>query len=194
MTMHDVPAGQPLPRGVRLGVDVGMARVGVAGSDPDCILATPIRTLKRDPRRDSDIGVLVREARERGAVQIFVGLTRTMKGGESESTRVARDYAGRLVRALTAADLQVSVNLVDERLTTVTAHRSLHNAGVGSREHRRVVDQVAAVEILQQAIDMQRSLGRDVGTVVPPPAGGRTAGNEGPGLSQEEHYGAGETQ
>jgi len=190
MTTHSGPSG--LQPGVRLGVDVGMARVGVAGSDPDCILATPIRTLKRDARKDSDIDVLVREARERGAVQIFVGLPRTMKGGESESTRMARNYAVRLVQALAAADLQVSVNLVDERLTTVAAHRSLHSAGLGGREHRKVVDQVAAVEILQQAIDMQRSLGRDVGTVVP--ACGRAGVQEGPRIRHEEHYGAGETQ
>jgi putative holliday junction resolvase len=169
-----------------------MARVGVAGSDPDSILATPIRTLKRDARKDSDIKVLVREARERGAVQIFVGLPRTLKGGESASTQMARDYARRLVQALAAEDLQVSVNLVDERLTTVAAHRSLHSAGLAGREHRQVVDQAAAVGILQQAIDMQRSLGRDVGTVVPEP--GRAAGQEEPRISQEEQYGAGETQ
>ncbi|NKX54068.1 Holliday junction resolvase RuvX [Arthrobacter sp. E918] len=180
-----------------------MARVGVAGSDPDSILATPIRTLKRDARKDSDIKVLVREARERGAVQIFVGLPRTLKGGESESTRMARDYAARLAGALAAEGLQVSVNLVDERLTTVAAHRSLHTAGVGSRDHRKVVDQAAAVQILQQAIDMQRSLGRDVGSPVQaPPAHGRDrardgapgAGQEGPGLSEEEQDRAGETE
>jgi putative Holliday junction resolvase len=199
MAAHSDPAGPQAPRrGVRLGVDVGMARVGLAGCDPDGILATPIRTLKRDTRKDSDIKVLVREARERGAVQIFVGLPRTMKGGESESTRMARDYAGRLVRALAAEDLHISVNLVDERLTTVSAHRSLRDAGLGSKEHRKVVDQVAAVGILQQAIDMQRTHGRDVGTVVPPPAGGtghgRDAGHEEPRISHEEDYGAGETQ
>jgi putative holliday junction resolvase len=157
------------PAGTKLGVDVGLARVGLAGSDPGGILATPIRTLKRDAKKNSDIRVLVREAAERSAVQVFVGLPRTMKGGESASTQMAREYADLLAQALADADLAVSVNLIDERLTTVSAHRTLHSAGMSSREHRKVVDQVAAVEILQQALDMQRALGRDVGSPVAVP-------------------------
>jgi putative Holliday junction resolvase len=157
------------PAGTKLGVDVGLARVGLAGSDPGGILATPIRTLKRDAKKNSDIRVLVREVAERSAVQVFVGLPRTMKGGESASTRMAREYADLLAKALADAGLAVSVNLIDERLTTVSAHRTLHSAGMSSREHRKVVDQVAAVEILQQALDMQRALGRDVGSPVAVP-------------------------
>lgn len=157
------------PAGTKLGVDVGLARVGLAGSDPGGILATPIRTLKRDAKKNSDIRVLVREAAERSAVQVFVGLPRTMKGGESASTQMAREYADMLAKALADAGLAVSVNLIDERLTTVSAHRTLHSAGMSSREHRKVVDQVAAVEILQQALDMQRALGRDVGSPVAVP-------------------------
>lgn len=157
------------PAGTKLGVDVGLARVGLAGSDPGGILATPIRTLKRDAKKNSDIRVLVREAAERSAVQVFVGLPRTMKGGESASTQMAREYADMLAQALADAGLAVSVNLIDERLTTVSAHRALHSAGMSSREHRKVVDQVAAVEILQQALDMQRALGRDVGSPVAVP-------------------------
>jgi putative Holliday junction resolvase len=157
------------PAGTKLGVDVGLARIGLAGSDPGGILATPIRTLKRDAKKNSDIRVLVREAAERSAVQVFVGLPRTMKGGESASTQMAREYADLLAQALADAGLAVSVNLIDERLTTVSAHRTLHSAGMSSREHRKVVDQVAAVEILQQALDMQRALGRDVGSPVAVP-------------------------
>ncbi|HEX2248225.1 MAG TPA: Holliday junction resolvase RuvX [Arthrobacter sp.] len=157
------------PAGTKLGVDVGLARVGLAGSDPGGILATPIRTLKRDAKKNSDIRVLVREVAERSAVQVFVGLPRTMKGGESASTRMAREYADLLAKALADAGLAVSGNLIDERLTTVSAHRTLHSAGMSSREHRKVVDQVAAVEILQQALDMQRALGRDVGSPVAVP-------------------------
>ncbi|WP_442864255.1 Holliday junction resolvase RuvX [Arthrobacter sp. ATA002] len=143
-----------------------MARVGLAVSDPDGVLAMPVKTLKRDAKKDSDVRVLVREAAERGAVQVFVGLPRSMKGTETASTQMARDYAGVLLEALERAGNGISVRLVDERLTTVSAHRSLHEAGLNSREHRRVVDQAAAVAILQQAIDMQRSLGRDVGEPV----------------------------
>lgn len=155
------------PHGPKLGVDVGQVRVGLAGCDRDGVLATPVRTLKRDPRRNSDVRILVREAMERGAVQIVVGLPRNLSGREGASAEMARDYAALIVEELLRQSQQVPVRLVDERLSTVSAHRSLHAAGLSSREHRKVVDQVAAVEILQHAIDMQRSRGRDVGDPVP---------------------------
>lgn len=154
------------PRGIKLGVDVGLARVGLAVCDPGGMLATPVRTLKRDARKNSDIRVLVREAAERDAVEIFVGLPRSLSGNETASTAMAREYAEALAGELLRADLQIPVRLIDERLTTVSAHRSLHEAGLNSRNHRRVVDQAAAVAILQQSIDMQRSLDRDVGEPV----------------------------
>lgn len=154
------------PQGVKLGVDVGMVRVGLASCDPDGILATPVKTLSRDQKKNSDIKVLVKEAAARGVCQIFVGLPRTMKGEEKASAQMARSYAQLLTQALAAAELAVPVMLVDERLTTVSAHTALHNAGVSSREHRKVVDQVAAVEILQHAIDMQKARNANVGEQV----------------------------
>ena len=157
---------QEYPRGVKLGVDVGQARVGLAVSDPDGTLAMPVKTLKRDAKKNSDIRVLVREAADRNAVQVFVGLPRSMRGTETASTQMARDYADALLAALERSGTDIPVSLVDERLTTVSAHRSLHEAGLNSKEHRRVVDQAAAVAILQHAIDMQRSLERDVGEPV----------------------------
>lgn len=140
-----------------LGVDVGMARVGVAASDRDGMLATPVKTLKRDVKKSSDISVLVKLAAEREAAQIFVGLPRSMSGGETASTTMARDYARDLANALLRSGSSVDVRLVDERLTTVSAHRSLHEAGLDGRKHRAVVDQVAAVEILQQVLEMRRN-------------------------------------
>lgn len=152
--------------GVKIGIDVGMVRVGVAASDRDGLLATPVRTLKRDLKKKSDINELVREITERDAVQVFVGLPRNLSGTESESTTMARDYAQSLVQALNKAGVDAAVRLIDERLSTVTAHRSLHQAGLNSRKHRKVVDQVAAVGILQHAMDMQRVQLRDVGEPV----------------------------
>lgn len=149
-------APAPVP-GVLLGVDVGMARVGVAASDRGGVLATPVKTLKRDVKKSSDISVLVKLAAERGAAQVFVGLPRSMSGGETASTTMARDYARDLVLALARAGVVAEVRLVDERLTTVSAHRSLHQAGLDGRKHRAVVDQVAAVEILQQVLEMRRN-------------------------------------
>jgi putative Holliday junction resolvase len=155
-----------------------MVRVGLATCDPDGILATPVKTLSRDLKKNSDIRVVVREAATRGAVQIFVGLPRTMKGEEKASAEMARSYARILAATLQDAGLDVPVRLIDERLSTVSAHQALHQAGMGSREHRKVVDQVAAVEILQHAIDMQKARNANVGQAVrtPGPALGGTSG------------------
>lgn len=154
------------PRGVKIGVDVGMVRVGVAASDRDGLIATPVRTLNRDTRKNRDLRLLLRNIEELAAVEVFVGLPRNLSGTESASTAMARDYAALLADMLSIAGLDVPVRLIDERLTSVSAHRSLRQAGLNSREHRKVVDQVAAVEILQHAIDMQRKLERDVGEPV----------------------------
>ncbi|MGB9033874.1 MAG: Holliday junction resolvase RuvX [Paeniglutamicibacter sp.] len=158
--------------GVLLGVDVGMARVGVAASDRNGVLATPVKTLKRDLKKSSDISVLVKLAAEREVAQIFVGLPRSMSGGETASTTMARDYARDLANALTRAHVGAEVRLVDERLTTVSAHRALHEAGLDGRKHRAVVDQVAAVEILQQVLEMRRNGQHSPGQL----ADGRTFG------------------
>jgi len=158
------------PRGIKLGVDVGTVRVGLAQCDPDGILATPFKTVGRDTKKNSDVRVVVKHAAELPAVQIFVGLPRTMKGEERGSAAMAAEYAALLVTELARAGLDIPVNLVDERLSTVTAHRNLHEAGMSSRNHRKVVDQVAAAGILQHAIDMQKARGTDVGRRVQAPA------------------------
>ncbi|WP_026552170.1 Holliday junction resolvase RuvX [Arthrobacter sp. H20] len=166
MTECSPATGDDYPRGVKLGVDVGMVRVGVASSDSGSLIATPVRTMKRDLKKKSDLNILIREIDERQAVQVFVGLPRNLSGSESASSEMARGYALELANAIERAGLTTSVRLIDERLSTVSAHRSLRQAGLNTRDHRKVVDQVAAVEILQHAIDMQRSQLRDVGDPV----------------------------
>lgn len=170
--MTDPAAAGDYPQGIKLGVDVGTVRVGVAICDRDSILATPYKTLDRNARKNSDVRVIANLVQELGAVQVFVGLPRTMKGEERASAMMATDYARLLVGELSARNLAVPVNLVDERLSSVSAHRSLHEAGMSSRNHRKVVDQVAAAGILQHAIDMQKARGADVGSRVtaPPPS------------------------
>ncbi|CEA08222.1 Putative Holliday junction resolvase [Arthrobacter saudimassiliensis] len=179
-----------IPRGVRLGLDVGQVRVGLAASDPDGLLAVPVRTLRRDAKKDRDIALVVREAAERDAVQVFVGLPRSLRGNETASTQMAREYAERLAGALADAGMDLPVRLVDERLSTVSAHQALRQAGMDTRDHRRVVDQAAAVGILQHALEMQRSLGREVGEPVqlrrlPRPEGAAPAPNQEPAISQQ---------
>jgi putative Holliday junction resolvase len=144
-------------------VDVGTVRVGVAVCDREGILATPLKTLERNAKKNTDVRVLAALANELDAVQIFVGLPRTLKGEEHASARMATDYAQLLADALAGRGSAIPVQLVDERLSTVTAHRNLHEAGMSSRNHRKVVDQVAAAGILQHAIDMQKARGTDVG-------------------------------
>ncbi|WP_369052272.1 Holliday junction resolvase RuvX [Kineococcus terrestris] len=148
--------------GVRLAVDVGSVRVGLAACDPAGVIASPVRTLARDERRGSDVAEVAAEARERGAVEVVVGLPLSLDGGEGPAAQRALAYAGRVA----AAVAPVPVRLVDERLSTVDAHRALHAAGRRERDFRAVVDQVAAVVLLQAALDVERTSGRPPGRVV----------------------------
>jgi putative holliday junction resolvase len=168
--MTNPTAAGESPQGVKLGIDVGTVRVGVAVCDRDSILATPYKTLDRNPKKNSDIRVIANLVQELDAVQVIVGLPRTMKGEEHASARMATEYAELLAAELAARSMAVPVNLVDERLSSVTAHRNLHQAGMSSRNHRKVVDQVAAAGILQHALDMQKARGADVGRRVTAPS------------------------
>lgn len=131
--------------GRRLGIDVGDVRVGVALSDPGGILASPLATLERDRRTDGDLERLAALVAEYDVVEVVVGLPRTLAGRHGPSAQRAQDYADRLAGQLG----QVPVRLADERLTTVRAERVLGERGVRGRKQRAVVDQAAAVEILQ---------------------------------------------
>jgi putative Holliday junction resolvase len=152
--------------GRRVGIDVGSVRVGVATSDPSAVLATPVRTVRRDPDQDAsaptDLEELAAVVAELAAVEVVVGLPRTLAGAEGAAAQEARKYA----RRLAARIAPVPVRLVDERLTTVDAHRNLRSSGVEGRQHRAVVDQAAAVLILQAALDAERSSGRPPGELV----------------------------
>ena len=139
--------------GVWLGVDVGTVRVGVARSDPAGGLATPLVTLRRDAHANRDIAELAALVAEHGAVGVVVGLPRTLAGREGPSARFAREYAALLAAAIDP----IRVEHVDERLTTVSAERKLSEGGVrGSRAKRAVIDQAAAVELLQHWLDSHR--------------------------------------
>jgi putative Holliday junction resolvase len=167
-----------LPRGARLGVDVGMARIGLAASDPDGLVATPVETVPRvlagsgkQGRQSArgttaDVARIVAEAQERFAAVVYVGLPRHLSGKEGAATADARAFAGRLVVALTAAGEGAEVRLVDERMTTVSAHQALHAAGRKTKKHRSVIDQAAAVIILQSALDAERAKGERAGELV----------------------------
>lgn len=156
------PAEQVAQRGARLAIDVGAARVGVAISDPDGILATPVETVQQDPD-DPAVAVarVVEIVLEREPLRIYVGLPRTLKGREGSAAAAARTFATQL-----AQHVNVTTYLVDERLTTVVAHQALHSSGRKMKSHRAVIDQQAAVEILQHSLNVERSTGRVPGIVV----------------------------
>jgi putative holliday junction resolvase len=145
----------PVERGVRLGVDVGSVRVGLATSDPDGLIATPVETLARP----TSLARIVHEVGQRRAAVVYVGLPMHLSGAEGASSGAARNYAGLLATAVAP----VSVRLVDERMSTVSAHRALHESGRPGRSHRQVVDQAAAVVILQSALEAERSTGSRAG-------------------------------
>ncbi|KQH78777.1 Holliday junction resolvase [Mycobacterium gordonae] len=149
----DRPGESDPGRGRRLGVDVGTVRIGVAASDPDGILATPVETVRRD-RSGKHLRRLAALAAEYQAVEVIVGLPRTLADRIGQSAQDAIEVA----EALAERVAPTPVRLADERLTTVTAQRSLRDAGIKAREQRSVIDQAAAVAILQGWLDQRRAL------------------------------------
>jgi len=146
-------------RGVRLGIDVGRARVGVARCDPDGLLATPVETVPRD---DASVARVIALADEHSAMEILVGLPLNLRGEDTPSTVDAREFA-----TAVAAASAIPVRLVDERLSTVSAHAVLRSSGRSQRSSRSIIDQVAAVVLLQQALDVEKSTGRPPGSPIP---------------------------
>ncbi|ORV65094.1 Holliday junction resolvase RuvX [Mycobacterium europaeum] len=144
--------GQDPGRGRRIGVDVGSVRIGVACSDPDGILATPVETVRRD-RSGKHVRRLAELAAELGAVEVVVGLPRTLADRTGPSALDAMELADTLAQRIAPTP----VRLADERLTTVSAQRSLRAAGVRAKEQRAVIDQAAAVAILQSWLDQRRA-------------------------------------
>lgn len=153
----DTPGRDDPGPGRRIGLDVGTVRIGVAASDRDARLAMPVETVPREtgmkgPDR-GDIDRLIDIITEYDAVEVVVGLPRDLKGNGSASVKQAREIAFRIRRRLTAAGREIPVRLGDERLTTVVATQALRASGINERDGRKVIDQAAAVEILQTWLD-----------------------------------------
>ena len=144
----EVTPGTGWTRGRRLGLDVGTARIGVATCDPDGILATPVETIRvadGDPGWGAELRRLTELVDEYDAVGVVVGLPTSLKGRETASTAMARSF----VAAVGEHSPGLAVEFTDERLTTVTAGAALHGAGRNTRKQRDVIDQAAAVVLLQ---------------------------------------------
>ncbi|MHA6764566.1 Holliday junction resolvase RuvX [Streptacidiphilus sp. PAMC 29251] len=155
--------GPGFRRGRRIGVDVGDARIGVASSDPDGMLATPVETVPAGRRSQARLVELVEEYQ---AVEVVVGLPRSLNGGEGPAAAKVRLYAGELAARLAAGPAPVPVRLVDERMSTVSATQGLRASGVKAKKGRSVIDQAAAVVILQSALEREKSTGFPAGQAV----------------------------
>jgi len=128
-----------------LGVDLGSVRVGVALSDPDGILASPLAVLARSGDLFDRLADLVLE---HDVAAVVVGLPRSLDGRERQAARTARAEAG-----LLAERVAVPVHLQDERLSTVVAHTAMAAAGTSARQRRGSVDASAAAVLLQSWLD-----------------------------------------
>ncbi len=145
--------------GVRLGVDVGSVRVGIARSDPGGTLASPLQTVTAGP---DAVPAVARLATENEAVEVVVGLAVSLSGHEGTAAADGRAFA----TALAARLAPVPVRLVDERFTTVLAHEALRRGGRDSRARRSSVDTAAAALLLQGALESERTTGEPAGQLV----------------------------
>lgn len=152
--------------GVRLGIDVGSVRIGVARSDPAGQLASPLSTVRRGT---GDLAELARITAETEPVEVVVGLAVGLSGIEGKAAADGRAFAAALADQLAP----VPVRLVDERFTTVLAHAALQQGGRDSRARRQVVDKAAAAVVLQGALDAERATGEPAGQLVSTGGGAR---------------------
>ncbi len=132
-----------------LGVDLGSRRIGVAVSDPGGVIASPLATIERSGDAERDRRAIVSMAVEQEARTVVVGLPREMSGRLGPAAKAARAE----VEALEVLASDIEFALMDERLTTVIADRSMIGAGAKRKERRQKIDQVAAAVILQSYLE-----------------------------------------
>jgi putative holliday junction resolvase len=165
-------------RGVRIALDWGDARIGVAACDPDGMLAYPVKAVRA---REGEMVGLSDLVAQYQPIEVLVGFPRSLSGGEGPAAAKARERAARL-----AGRIGVPVRLVDERLTTVTASQRLRESGKGAKEQRELIDAAAAVAILEQALAFEQSQGIPPGELVSAPDGPVTDGPDLPGGSGQD--------
>jgi putative Holliday junction resolvase len=141
-----------------MAVDWGEVRIGVAACDRDAVLAYPLGTVRTG---EADIAELAALATEHRVIEIVVGLPRSLSGTEGHAARKVREQAARL-----AAATPIPVRLLDERLSTVTAAARLRDSGKSARRQRTSIDAAAAVVILEEALDYERSRQQPPGELV----------------------------
>ncbi|HET7018695.1 MAG TPA: Holliday junction resolvase RuvX [Streptosporangiaceae bacterium] len=151
--------------GIRLAIDVGSVRIGVAGCDPGGVLATPLATVRRG---EGDLAEIARLCAEREVIEVIVGLPTSLSGQAGRAAADARAFATQLADRIAP----VEVRLVDERFTTTLAHSALRAGGRDSKQRRFTVDKAAAALLLQSALDSERLTGSPPGELVGAERGG----------------------
>jgi putative Holliday junction resolvase len=141
---------------VRLGIDWGRARIGVAACDREAILCFPVETI---PAKADPIARLRDLVREYQPIELILGMPKTLAGADGPAVEFIRGIAAQIQRAMPDLPLR----LVDERLSTVSASTLLRQAGRDSRGQRSIIDQAAAVVILEKAIEYERGTGLEPG-------------------------------
>jgi len=147
--------------GVRLALDVGSVRIGVAKCDEEGLLATPLVTIASGPNAVTEVYELVQEF---DVKCVYVGKPISLAGKDTASTMAALDFANLLAKQL--ENDSVTIRLIDERLSTVSAQRGMHEAGRNVKQSRDAIDQAAAVVILEHALAIERNSGNFVGEEV----------------------------
>ena len=147
-----------MDRGSRLAIDVGTVRIGLAVSDPDSILSTPLPALIRSKLLTETLQEILSLISDSGVIEVYIGDPLSLSGSETESTKDARQFANQLAE-LTS----VPVRLVDERLTTVTASSKLRLNGLNAKAAKDLIDSASAVEILEQALNVSKKSGKPAG-------------------------------
>jgi putative Holliday junction resolvase len=152
-------------RGVRLGVDVGSVRIGVAKCDPDGILAIPLETITAG---ETAIPKIIDLIKAHAPIVVYVGNPLSLNGQVTQSTIGASEFALALVSAISSHPeiKEIEVRLIDERLSTVSAQRGLHEVGRTQKTSREVIDQAAAIIILEHALESEKRQGDFAGEEV----------------------------
>lgn len=137
--------------GVRIALDVGSVRIGVAKCDREGLLATPLITITAGLDAVNQVLSVVND---HDAICVYVGNPISLAGSETASTKLAWDFAREL--SVLLVNSKTCVRMIDERLSTVSAQRGMHEAGRTVKQSRDAIDQAAAVVILEHALDSER--------------------------------------
>lgn len=141
------PSRPNVKRGIRFSVDVGQSRIGLARTDPDATMALPVATIKMSQSAINEVAAVINEYE---AVLVYVGFPLSLTGDHTKSTQYAIDFANDLSQHITA-----EIRLVDERLSTVSAATALRATGHTAQSSKGIIDQAAAVVILEHALDFE---------------------------------------